>query len=96
MAENAARVAWAGAGLMLPWRLLGAAARSGWRARRLLRRPALPAASRASSRPGRERTTARSAAARLVEQLAEQRKSAGRSGRPREAPGEGLEPSTFG
>jgi UDP:flavonoid glycosyltransferase YjiC (YdhE family) len=26
MAENAARVAWAGAGLMLPWRLLGARA----------------------------------------------------------------------
>ena len=25
MAENAARVAWSGAGLMLPWRLMGAA-----------------------------------------------------------------------
>ena len=35
MAENGARVAWAGAGLMLPWRLLGEASLR-WTARRLL------------------------------------------------------------
>jgi UDP:flavonoid glycosyltransferase YjiC (YdhE family) len=35
MAENSARVAWAGAGLMLPWRLLGAGPLL-WAARRIL------------------------------------------------------------
>lgn len=35
MAENAARVAWAGAGLMLPWRLMGTASLR-WAARRIL------------------------------------------------------------
>jgi MGT family glycosyltransferase len=35
MAENAARVAWAGAGLMLPWRLTGAAPLR-WAVRRIL------------------------------------------------------------
>ncbi len=35
MAENGARVAWAGAGLMLPWRLLGEASLR-WTARRVL------------------------------------------------------------
>jgi UDP:flavonoid glycosyltransferase YjiC (YdhE family) len=39
MAENAARVAWAGAGLMLPWRLLGARALRA-AARRILGDPA--------------------------------------------------------
>jgi MGT family glycosyltransferase len=36
MAENGARVAWAGAGLMLPWRLLGEASLR-WAVRRILR-----------------------------------------------------------
>jgi MGT family glycosyltransferase len=35
MAENAARAAWAGAGLLLPWRLMGAATLR-WAARRIL------------------------------------------------------------
>jgi UDP:flavonoid glycosyltransferase YjiC (YdhE family) len=35
MAENSARAAWAGVGLMLPWRLLGAATLR-WAARRIL------------------------------------------------------------
>ena len=35
MAENGARVAWAGAGLMLPWRLTGAAPLR-WAVRRIL------------------------------------------------------------
>src|SRR6185503_15962746 len=35
MAENSARVAWAGAGLMLPWRLTGPAALR-WAVRRIL------------------------------------------------------------
>jgi UDP:flavonoid glycosyltransferase YjiC (YdhE family) len=35
MAENSARVAWAGTGLMLPWRLLGAAPMR-WGVRRIL------------------------------------------------------------
>jgi UDP:flavonoid glycosyltransferase YjiC (YdhE family) len=38
MAENAARVAWAGAGLMLPWRLTGAASLR-WAVRRILSDP---------------------------------------------------------
>ena len=38
MAENSARVAWAGAGLMLPWRLAGAASVR-WAARRVPGRP---------------------------------------------------------
>jgi MGT family glycosyltransferase len=38
MAENSARVAWAGAGLMLPWRLTGAASVR-WAARRVLADP---------------------------------------------------------
>jgi UDP:flavonoid glycosyltransferase YjiC (YdhE family) len=38
MAENSARVAWAGAGLMLPWRLTGAASLR-WAARRVLADP---------------------------------------------------------
>jgi UDP:flavonoid glycosyltransferase YjiC (YdhE family) len=38
MAENSARVAWAGVGLMLPWRLLGAAPLR-WATRRILRDP---------------------------------------------------------
>jgi len=41
MAENAARVAWAGAGLMLPWRLLGSRALR-VATRRILNDPALP------------------------------------------------------
>lgn len=36
MAENGARVAWAGAGLMLPWRLSGEASLR-WAVRRILR-----------------------------------------------------------
>jgi UDP:flavonoid glycosyltransferase YjiC (YdhE family) len=35
MAENSARVAWAGTGLMLPWRLLGAGPVR-WATRRIL------------------------------------------------------------
>ena len=35
MAENSARVAWTGAGLMLPWRLTGASSLR-WAARRIL------------------------------------------------------------
>jgi UDP:flavonoid glycosyltransferase YjiC (YdhE family) len=38
MAENSARVAWAGAGLMLPWRLLGAGPLR-WATRRILDEP---------------------------------------------------------
>jgi MGT family glycosyltransferase len=38
MAENGARVAWAGAGLMLPWRFLGEASLR-WAVRRVLRDP---------------------------------------------------------
>jgi UDP:flavonoid glycosyltransferase YjiC (YdhE family) len=38
MAENSARVAWAGVGLMLPWRLLGGAPLR-WATRRILRDP---------------------------------------------------------
>ena len=69
MAENAARVAWAGAGLMLPWRLtgaalaaLGGAARS-WATRRFAER-AGEIAAWARQNDGAER------GAELVEQLA--------------------------
>jgi UDP:flavonoid glycosyltransferase YjiC (YdhE family) len=40
MAENGARVAWAGAGLMLPWRLVGPGPLR-WAVRRILDEPAL-------------------------------------------------------
>jgi UDP:flavonoid glycosyltransferase YjiC (YdhE family) len=42
MAENSARVAWAGVGLMLPWRLMGPAPLR-WAARRVLRDPGFAA-----------------------------------------------------
>jgi UDP:flavonoid glycosyltransferase YjiC (YdhE family) len=68
MAENSARVAWAGAGLMLPWRLTGAASVR-WAARRVLadqrfRRRASEIAAWASQNDGAER------GAELVEHIA--------------------------
>jgi UDP:flavonoid glycosyltransferase YjiC (YdhE family) len=68
MAENSARVAWAGAGLMLPWRLTGAASLR-WAARRVLADPgfaqrASEIAAWASKNDGAER------GAGLVEALA--------------------------
>jgi UDP:flavonoid glycosyltransferase YjiC (YdhE family) len=67
MAENGARVAWAGAGLMLPWRLLGTASLR-WAVRRILGGPRFTARARgiaswASEHDGRER------AAELVERI---------------------------
>ncbi|OLE37431.1 MAG: glycosyl transferase [Actinobacteria bacterium 13_1_20CM_3_68_9] len=69
MAENSARVAWAGAGLMLPWRLTGAASLR-WAARRILgdrefSQRAARIAEWASENDGAER------GAELVEQLAD-------------------------
>ena len=62
MAENSARVAWAGAGLMLPWRLTGAAPLR-WAVRRILGDHRFRGQS-ARSRTGRKRTTGRSRAVR--------------------------------
>ena len=67
MSETAMRVAWAGAGLSLPWRLC----RPGplrWAARRILGDPLL-AARRASRRLGRDNDGA-ARGAELVEELA--------------------------
>ncbi len=61
MAENGARVAWAGAGLMLPWRLVGAASLR-LAVRKALGDASLGGASRARSPPGPRRTTEPSAA----------------------------------
>ena len=55
MAENGARVAWSGAGLMLPWRLLGAAVAAAGGPQGA-RRPGLRRRA-ARSRPGRRGTT---------------------------------------
>jgi MGT family glycosyltransferase len=68
MAENAARVAWAGVGLMLPWRLLGAAPLR-WASRRILGDPSFRNRAQrfsawASTNEGAER------GARLAEALA--------------------------
>ena len=54
MAENAARVAWAGAGLMLPWRLW-APGRFGWVVRRMLAAALRRAAQRDRGLGGGER-----------------------------------------
>jgi UDP:flavonoid glycosyltransferase YjiC (YdhE family) len=67
MAENGARVAWAGAGLMLPWRLLGTASLR-WAVRRILGGPRFTARARgiaswAGEHDGRER------GAELVERI---------------------------
>ena len=67
MAENGARVQWAGAGLMVPWRL-SAAGPIRWAARRLLAEPRFNArageiAAWAADNPGAE------AGARMVEEL---------------------------
>ena len=84
MAENGARVAWAGAGLMLPWRLAQPAA---LRARGAPDRSAIRrfASGRARSRPGPRTTTAPSAAPSWSSSL---------SARCVRAPGVGLEPTT--
>ena len=68
MAENGARVQWAGAGLMVPWRLTGAGSIR-WAVRRLLAEPrfgerAGQIAAWAADNPGAER------GANLVEELA--------------------------
>ena len=68
MTENGARVQWAGAGLMVPWRLTGAASIR-WAVRRLLAEPgfatrAAEIAAWAADNPGAER------GAGLVEELA--------------------------
>jgi UDP:flavonoid glycosyltransferase YjiC (YdhE family) len=67
MAENGARVQWAGAGLMVPWRLTGAASIR-WAVRRLLAEPRFAArageiAAWAADNPGAE------SGAELVEEL---------------------------
>ena len=86
MSETAMRVAWAGAGLSLPWRLCrpGAAALGGPPPARgpLLRRPR-----RASSPPGAAEHDGAERGAELVEELARARRQPGR------APGVGLEPT---
>ena len=70
MAENGARVAWAGAGLMLPWRLLGEASLR-WTARRLLGdRRFTEEAGQIASWAGRSDGAKR--AAELVENLADE------------------------
>ena len=71
MSENAARVAWSGAGLMLPWRLTGERSLR-LATRRILREPgfAAEAAEIAAWAPA---TTGRRPAAELVERLAAQR-----------------------
>ena len=61
MAENGARVAWSGAGLMLPWRLVGAASLR-LVVRRALGDPSLAARARRDRGLGARRTTAPSAA----------------------------------
>ena len=61
MSETAMRVAWAGAGLSLPWRLCRPAPLR-WAARRHPRRPLVRRRGRARSPPGAGSTTAPSAA----------------------------------
>ena len=68
MAENAARVAWAGAGLMLPWRLTGAAPLR-WAVRRILAEPRFATRTREVATWARENDGAERGAA-LVERLA--------------------------
>jgi UDP:flavonoid glycosyltransferase YjiC (YdhE family) len=68
MAENAARVAWAGAGLMLPWRLMRTASLR-LAAHRMLSEPAFGAAAREIARWAGAHDGSDGAAA-LVEQLA--------------------------
>jgi UDP:flavonoid glycosyltransferase YjiC (YdhE family) len=70
MAENAARVDWAGAGVRLPWRLLSAATLR-WAVRRALEDPSLAARARELARWAAGHDGA-SAAADLVEELAAQ------------------------
>jgi UDP:flavonoid glycosyltransferase YjiC (YdhE family) len=70
MAENSARVAWAGVGLMLPWRLLGSGPLR-WATRRILGDPsfgerAAEIAAWAQENDGSER------GAHLVEELGEE------------------------
>lgn len=88
MAENAARVAWAGAGLMLPWRLM---ATGPLRAavRRALADAGLRARAREIAAWGR-RNDGAAMGAELVEQLALRSRQAPRT----LAPGVGLEPTT--
>ena len=83
MAENAARLAWAGCGISLPRRLVTP---RGIRlaVRKLLAEPALRARARASYGPGPSATTAARWRPRRSSRLA----------RP-EAPGVGLEPTTY-
>ena len=69
MAENGARVAWSGTGLMLPWRLVGARVAAD-RGAQGAGRPGAGRRGRARSRPGRRRTTAPIGALELVEELA--------------------------
>jgi UDP:flavonoid glycosyltransferase YjiC (YdhE family) len=68
MSETAMRVAWAGAGLSLPWRLCRPAPLR-WTARRLLREPAFAAKAEEIAAWGRENDGA-ARGAELVEQLA--------------------------
>ena len=68
MAENAARVAWSGAGLMLPWRLMGAATLR-LTVRRMLGDPGFRAQAGAIGAWAREHDGA-ARGAELVEELA--------------------------
>jgi len=68
MSETAMRVAWAGAGLSLPWRLCRPAPLR-WSARRLLREPSFAARAEEIAAWGRENDGARRGA-ELVEELA--------------------------
>ena len=69
MSETAMRVAWAGAGLSLPWRLCRPAPLR-WAARRILDDRSFAAAGRARSPPGDGSTTAPSAAPNWSSELA--------------------------
>ena len=94
MAENGARVAWAGAGLMLPWRsddAGDAAADGATAARRGLVRRREPA----RSRPGRATTTAPQRARRAGRGAGSGLARKGPLSRAFEAPGVGLEPTTL-
>ena len=95
MGENAARVAWSGAGLSVPRRLLSRRAIR-LATRRLLGEPGF-AGGRGRSPLGRRLTTAPSAAAELVEEAARNatsRLSPALVKRRYQAPGVGLEPTT--
>ena len=69
MAENGARVAWAGAGLMLPWRLMGPASLR-LAVRQALGEPVVRGAGAARSPPGRRSNDGAERGAELVEELA--------------------------